>query len=1030
MAGIVVRPYEASFVQDRAVPSSLPEGSAPISAFMPTLPNDVRQIDGSGAALEKAGAQLEKGSDNASIIALGMMKDANETAVQDLNNKFITGSQALLYTGDDAFYKKQGKDAIDGAPGATAALQDLQKSLIDQVSGNQAVKDRITAITNGHISSATNDISRQVAVQGLNYQKSVLQAGQENIVTQSRLDNQDFDKVNGLADAAAANAIKGLEIQGLKGDPDATKAAVTKARSAVYGSAVDQMVQEGNGRRALSFYNNIKGQLDGPTNDRLSAKMKSVEADVSSDDYITKATMPATLGDNVTKWAPKVYDAANKWGVDPTLALAVLKQESDGNERAEGKPTAYGTAKGLMQVIDSTAKGLGITDSYNADQNIDGGVRHLSEMMAVFKDQRLALMAYNWGDGNVKNWLAKGADPSKIPDETRDYLAKVQGYQAAQTVGYDKANMEGLIQKASTDPSLDATTRSAVVAKLTKQSATTEAARSATKKNIDEGFAATTQLMMVAPDKVAPGALAKFGEAYAASGFPAEAVNAQVVASMESTLRNFSSAPKDAQEEQLRAIVKGLLPGQAKALAEGFSSADTKVRTDAGKQAAQEFDGLKTAAANKVDIPTLEPKAKKAVDLAIQAKDYPKAQEIADFWAGHVVAQAVGQAPPTQQTAAIEEMRTKIEKGAQDNATIVQLDTMRKTQQAQEGEFAKDAYAAGTALYPQVGKPAPVDFNNPDPAALGMRAAQATQISALRNNMPVLPFSQDEMASLRNKLDAAPPDQQAKIMVGLSSLPADQLPRVAAALAGKKDAADPTSQAYAAALAFFAEKDPARAAVANQILQGAQLIRAGGEGGIKPAVTSDAWQQEKQNLIGTALKDLSPETQATIGSAIGAHYTYLMRASGRQGDKTDTDILDKSVKAVLGDTISYNGQSFYPPVRGMDRYGFENNVVGRLTNGDVDGIRTKEGSPVTADLIRRAGVFTNVADGLYMVRVPDPRNGGIPGELELPAGQRNKLGGNAYLLDAKDMLQRVPAGSSRDPNAPDYVAAPSIGGVR
>ena len=55
------------------------------------------------------------------------------------------------------------------------------------------------------------------------------------------------------------------------------------------------------------------------------------------------------------------------------------------------------------------------TEYFNALKNKFGG------------DTKLALIAFNWGPGNAKNWLESGADPSKLPKETSDYLEKVLG---------------------------------------------------------------------------------------------------------------------------------------------------------------------------------------------------------------------------------------------------------------------------------------------------------------------------------------------------------------------------------------------------------------------------------------------------------------------------------------------------------------------------------------------------------------------------------------------------------------------------
>jgi len=110
---------------------------------------------------------------------------------------------------------------------------------------------------------------------------------------------------------------------------------------------------------------------------------------------------------------------AKEEGVDPELVQAVIWQESRGNFNA----TSRAGARGLMQVMPATAKEMGITDAFDPEQNVRGGTKYLKKMLDTFNgDERLALMAYNWGPGNVKKWLAAGADPAKIPNETLRYV--------------------------------------------------------------------------------------------------------------------------------------------------------------------------------------------------------------------------------------------------------------------------------------------------------------------------------------------------------------------------------------------------------------------------------------------------------------------------------------------------------------------------------------------------------------------------------------------------------------------------------
>jgi hypothetical protein len=96
----------------------------------------------------------------------------------------------------------------------------------------------------------------------------------------------------------------------------------------------------------------------------------------------------------------KINAAATKYGVDPALATAVALQESGGNPGT--KPSSKG-AIGIFQLMPQTAKGLNV-DPNNPDQNIDGGVNYLSQLIKQYNgNTKLALAAYNAGPQNVKN---------------------------------------------------------------------------------------------------------------------------------------------------------------------------------------------------------------------------------------------------------------------------------------------------------------------------------------------------------------------------------------------------------------------------------------------------------------------------------------------------------------------------------------------------------------------------------------------------------------------------------------------------
>ncbi len=108
--------------------------------------------------------------------------------------------------------------------------------------------------------------------------------------------------------------------------------------------------------------------------------------------------------------------AAKKYSVDRHLAHSVAQVESGYNPYAISPKGA----EGVMQLMPSTARRLGVTNSFDWRQNIEAGVRHLKQLQQRFGDDRLALAAYNAGEGAVVRYRA-------IPPyaETQGYVYKV-----------------------------------------------------------------------------------------------------------------------------------------------------------------------------------------------------------------------------------------------------------------------------------------------------------------------------------------------------------------------------------------------------------------------------------------------------------------------------------------------------------------------------------------------------------------------------------------------------------------------------
>jgi len=132
--------------------------------------------------------------------------------------------------------------------------------------------------------------------------------------------------------------------------------------------------------------------------------------------------------------------------LDANLVAAVIAKESAGNRMAESQPSPamlarYGTAKGLMQMIDGTASDMGVTDVYNARQNIRGGTRYLVGLIDKYKgDRQKALAAYNCGPGCVDKVVA--GRQARLPKETRKYVPIVEGIMPGPITETDPRDIE------------------------------------------------------------------------------------------------------------------------------------------------------------------------------------------------------------------------------------------------------------------------------------------------------------------------------------------------------------------------------------------------------------------------------------------------------------------------------------------------------------------------------------------------------------------------------------------------------------
>ena len=222
-----------------------------------------------------------------------------------------------------------------------------------------------------------------------------------------------------LQEAASAN------IQTPKNTDEAVttfKECLASAERSVQAMAVDALLAASNsGAVSLDTVQQILGftpQPDAPV-DTSPVADTFTSSSSSANTTAANATSSGSVSspENLEEY---FKEASETYGVDINLLKAIARQESNFNPSA----TSSAGAMGVMQLMPSTAKGLGVTNAYDAQENIMGGAKLMAQNLKKYNgDVSLALAAYNAGSGNVDKY--GGIPPFK---ETQNYVKKVLGY--------------------------------------------------------------------------------------------------------------------------------------------------------------------------------------------------------------------------------------------------------------------------------------------------------------------------------------------------------------------------------------------------------------------------------------------------------------------------------------------------------------------------------------------------------------------------------------------------------------------------
>lgn len=171
----------------------------------------------------------------------------------------------------------------------------------------------------------------------------------------------------------------------------------------------------------LSFAGILAGLLENPT--LLSSSEFSLRNSTGNPtNYDSSNNTPLQTGkandNNSLNGLDAIFESfASQYGLQPNLLKSVAKIESNFNPQA----ISEAGAQGIMQLMPKTAEGLGVKNSFNPIENIEGGAKYLRQLLDRFDNNiPLALAAYNAGPGAVNKY--GGIPPYK---ETQNYVKKV-----------------------------------------------------------------------------------------------------------------------------------------------------------------------------------------------------------------------------------------------------------------------------------------------------------------------------------------------------------------------------------------------------------------------------------------------------------------------------------------------------------------------------------------------------------------------------------------------------------------------------
>ena len=339
--------------------------------------------------------------------------------VEGLVNRFIAGKQEALFTAPDAFYRREGGDAVDGAPAIVQRLHDLRAATLDRARDDGervALGPRLDA----HIEDAMDGIDRHLGAQRTVHQRQIVSERQALIRRAAELEPDNDDKIAGLADAHASAAQELARLDGIAPGSPEEAAAQDAARSQILRAVIEQRIGANRPDHAVTLYDRVKAALSPADRRALELPIGAAADDAATDAWLARET--------ATDGAP----LADRAGLDDGLTdrqRLILRFKIDARDSAE-QSNRYAAVKGL-------------------DDRLAAATATLATQPSQYRPGTLAALAEAYADAGAPE---KADETRRLARQEHYFLPFTQAGAAAQQrhlaalTGPERATAEAIVR--------------------------------------------------------------------------------------------------------------------------------------------------------------------------------------------------------------------------------------------------------------------------------------------------------------------------------------------------------------------------------------------------------------------------------------------------------------------------------------------------------------------------------------------------------------------------------------------------------